>query len=406
MMLGGGAGLALGAWLGPRWQEPELAVLVTTLGLVGSTFLALLKALIVPLVVTSIVLGVCRLGSAGGVARLAGATALYFMATTTAAVLTGLALVQAIGPGRGGTGLPEAAASPVAERTPLEAVAELVRGMFPQNLVAAAGEGNVLGLIVFSLLFGAALARIGARGETLAQALEGVNEALMLFVRGLVWLAPLGILGLVAERLGRAGGGAAALEEVTRLGAYALTVVLGLAVHACVTLPALLWLVTRRSPLRYASGLAEALLTALGTASSAATLPLTMRGVVEKNGVAPRAADFVLPVGTTVNMDGTALYEAVAVVFIAQTLGIELSFEQLVLVAITATLAAVGAAAIPEAGLITMVLVLEAVDLPAEGIGLLLSIDWILDRFRTTVNVWGDGVGAAVVERALPEGRT
>ncbi|MBL8965212.1 MAG: cation:dicarboxylase symporter family transporter, partial [Phycisphaerae bacterium] len=204
------------------------------------------------------------------------------------------------------------------------------------------------------------------------------------------------------DRLGRAGGGAATWTEVQHLGWYSATVVAGLAFHACITLPLVLRFFARRNPFQYARGMLEALITAFGTASSAATLGVTVNGVVEKNGVSRRSADFVLPLGTTINMNGTALYEAVAVVFIAQTLGLELTGVQLAIVAITATLAAIGAAAIPEAGLVTMVLVLTAVDLPTESIGLLLAIDWILDRFRTAVNVWGDSVGAAVVDAHRP----
>lgn len=404
MVLGGAAGVGLGAALGPRWQDEALAPLVAGIGLLGTVFLSLLTALVVPLIVTSMVLGVRGLGTGRSMARLAGLTAAYFLATTAVAVVTGLVLVQWIRPGQGLSGAASGPMPALAGRTPLETVVEQAHQMFPSNVIGAAAEGNVLGLIVFSLIFGAALARIGTRGQALVNVLEGLNQTLLVFVRGLVWLAPLGILGLVAERLGRAGGGSAAWTEVRSLGAYAATVCVGLAVHAFVTLPLILWLVTRRGPLRYARGLAEALLTAFGTASSAATLPITLRDVVEKNGVSARSADFVLPIGATVNMDGTALYEAVAVVFLAQTLGIELTLVQLVTVALTATLAAIGAAAIPQAGLVTMVLVLEAVDLPVEGIGLLLSIDWILDRLRTTVNVWGDSIGAAVIERGLPEG--
>lgn len=407
MALGGLAGILLGTALGPWWQEEPHGPFVVAVGLAGTVFLNLLKALIVPLIVSSVVVAVLEVGSASRVARLAGTTAAYFLITTLAAVLTGLFLVTTFAPGR------DHAAQPVAESAPgkpaLEALQELVHSLFPPNLFEAAAHahgpdgapsaGNVLGLIVFSLLFGAALLRVGERGRSLAELLRGANEALFVLVRWIVWLAPVGIAGLVAERLGRAGGGAAAWEELQRLGGYAGTVMLGLGVHACVTLPLLLWLFTRRRATRYAAGMSEALITAFGTASSAATLAITRRGVVERNGVSARAADFVLPIGATVNMDGTALYEAVAVVFIAQSLGIELGAAQLALVAVTATLAAIGAAAIPQAGLVTMVLVLDAVGLPAEGIGLLLSIDWILDRFRTAVNVWGDAVGAALVER-------
>jgi Na+/H+-dicarboxylate symporter len=181
-------------------------------------------------------------------------------------------------------------------------------------------------------------------------------------------------------------------------------VLTGLALHAFVTLPLLLLVLARRNPLRFFSGMGDSLVTAFGTASSAATLGVTLACLQEKNGVSARAADFVVPLGTTVNMNGTALYEAVAVLFIAQSLGIELGAASQMVVVMTATLAAIGAAAIPEAGLVTMLLVLTAVGLPPEGIGLILSIDWILDRFRTAVNVWGDAVGAAVVDRRLAGG--
>jgi solute carrier family 1 (high affinity glutamate transporter) protein 1 len=408
MMLGALVGVALGTAFAPLWESAPSGGFVIGVGLLGTIFLSVLKALVVPLIVSSVIVAVYEVGTASRVARLAWNTAAYFVCTTLLAVVTGLVLVTLIDPGVGHGGTAAAAPDGVARSLP-EALASLAQSLFPANLIEAAGHGhgadgsvqagNVLGLIVFSLFFGAALLKLGARAKPLADALRGVEQALFVLVRWVVWLAPVGIAGLVADRLGRAGGGAAAWEEVQRLGSYALTVLLGLAVHAGVTLPLVLWFVARRSAMRYAAGMSEALLTAFGTASSAATLAITRRGVVERNGVSGRSADFVLPIGATVNMDGTALYEAVAVVFIAQSLGIELDAVQLLLVALTATLAAIGAAAIPQAGLVTMVLVLDAVGLPAEGIGLLLSIDWILDRFRTAVNVWGDAIGAAVVER-------
>jgi len=331
-----------------------------------------------------------------------GATTLFFVSTTFFAVLTGLVLVSWIHPGAAGAATLDVAADDAPRASALQALADVVTGMFPPNIVAAAGAGNVLGLIVVSLAFGVALTQAPKVSKPLIDVLQAVNQALFVVVRWVVALAPLGICALVADRLGRAGGGDAVLGELQRLLAYSLTVLAGLAVHAFVVLPAILWLVTRRNPLKYASNVFEALLTAFGTASSAATLAVTMRRVVGRNRVSTRAADFVLPIGATVNMDGTALYEAVAAVFIAQSLGIELDFVSLVVVALTATLAAIGAAAIPEAGLVTMVLVLQAVGLPAEGVGLLLAVDWILDRFRTSVNVWGDTVGAAVIDRMLP----
>ncbi|MBL8858380.1 MAG: dicarboxylate/amino acid:cation symporter [Planctomycetes bacterium] len=402
MAAGGVAGVALGAGLGHRWTDPALEPLVLSVRLCGNVFLALLKALTIPLIALSIAMAVQELGRGRDVAALTIRTVLYFVATTFVAVVTGLVLVQLIHPGTAAltsSGAPVALPEP---RSAWQAIFDLVSGMFPSNLFNAAVENNVLGLLVFSLIFGIALSKLGERAKPLVQALSIANEVLFLTVKWVVHLAPIGILGLVADRLGRAGGGAATWTEVQHLGWYSATVVAGLAFHACITLPLVLRFFARRNPFQYARGMLEALITAFGTASSAATLGVTVNGVVEKNGVSRRSADFVLPLGTTINMNGTALYEAVAVVFIAQTLGLELTGVQLAIVAITATLAAIGAAAIPEAGLVTMVLVLTAVDLPTESIGLLLAIDWILDRFRTAVNVWGDSVGAAVVDAHRP----
>jgi Na+/H+-dicarboxylate symporter len=398
MAAGGLGGVALGWALGERWNEPELAAFTLGVRVTGELFLAALKALMVPLVVLGMILGVQELGGGRSVRRLAAGATLYFLSTTFLAVLIGLALVTWINPGAAGSA-PALPVDSIPERvSALDSIADVVRGLVPANLFDAAARGNVLGLIVASLAFGVALTRI-ERAAPLLDTLGAANRALYVLVRWVVELAPLGVLALVAERLGRAGGGAAVAAELERLLAYSLTVLAGLALHAFVVLPLLLRLLGGRNPLRYFGQLVEALITALGTASSAATLGVTRRCVVERAGVSARSADFVLPIGATVNMDGTALYEAVAAVFIAQTLGIELDAASLAIVALTATLAAIGAAAIPEAGLVTMVLVLQAVGLPAEGVGLLLAVDWVLDRFRTSVNVWGDAVGAAVLDR-------
>jgi len=355
-------------------------------------------------VVTSIVTAINRMGDLRPVARTAGYTGLVFLFTTFAAVITGIIVVNIVHPGGHVAAATTAAELPGAvtrAQSTGQAIYDILTGMFPSNLVEAAAGNNILGLIVMSLIFGVALSVIGKRNEPLVKMLDAANEALFTLVRWIVWLAPLGILGLVADRLGKAGGGEAVWSELHRLAWYAAAVLIGLAIHAFFTLPVLLRVMARRNPLRYGANMGDAALVAFGTASSAATMAVTLRCTVEKNKVSERAAEFVIPIGTTVNMDGTALYEAVAVIFIAQTMGLDLALPQQILVAVTATLAAIGAAAIPEAGLVTMVIVLNAVGLPAEGIGLLLSIDWILDRFRTTVNVWGDSVVAAVVDRRL-----
>ncbi len=275
---------------------------------------------------------------------------------------------------------------------------DVLLGMIPRNIFDAMAKTQVLSLIFFSLLLGGVLSLLGERGRKVAELFEILNDAIMRIVHWIMAFAPAGIFGLVAARIGKAGGFIGFLPELSALGRYAMTVLSGLAIHALLVLPLILWFFTKRNPMQYARGMGAALLNAFSTASSSATLPLTMEAVEEENGVSNRTASFVLPLGATVNMDGTALYEAVAALFIAQVYGIHIGFSGQMIIFLTATLAAIGAAGIPEAGLVTMVIVLRSVGLPIEGIGLLLSIDWLLDRFRTTVNVWGDSVGAAVID--------
>jgi Na+/H+-dicarboxylate symporter len=402
LMLGGATlGIAAGAALGERADQETWKPVLIGIGVVGQIFLALLKALVVPLVGTSVLLSVASMGSLRVFGRVAARTVAYFVATTVMAVSTGLVLVNAIRPGAHTTVAPSAPPD-LGVSSGIEAVAEVILGMFPPNLVEAAAEGNVLGLIVFAVLAGAILANMEDRARPLVAVVEVANAVLLRLVQLVVWLAPIGIFGLVAERLARAGGGAHVWTELQALGWYAATVLGGLAIHALVVLPLLLLFFARRNPVRYAAGMGQAVLTAFGTASSAATMGVTLACATKRNGVSVRAAEFVIPLGTTINMDGTALYEAVAVLFIAQMLGVELGLVQQLVVLFTATLAAIGAAAIPEAGLVTMVLVLGAVGLPADAVGLILSIDWVLDRFRTAVNVWGDSVGAAIIDRHMP----
>ena len=271
-------------------------------------------------------------------------------------------------------------------------------GLIPRNLFNAMVRTDILPLIFFSLLIGCALSILGARGRIAIDFISVLNDGVMRIVHWIMVFAPIGIFGLVAGRIGRAGGFTQFLPELLAVGKYSFTVIFGLAIHAIFALPIILFLVGKRSPLTYAKGMGAALLNAFSTASSSATLPLTMEGTEKKNGISNRTSSFVLPLGATINMDGTALYEAVAAMFIAQVYGITLGPVEQVVIFLTATIAAIGAAGIPEAGLVTMVIVLKAVGLPIEGIGLILTIDWFLDRCRTTVNVWGDSVGAGVIE--------
>jgi len=274
----------------------------------------------------------------------------------------------------------------------------VVVGLIPRNLFNAMANNDVLPLIIFSLLLGGVLTTLGKTGKPVIKVFVGLNEAIMKIVHLLMLTAPVGIGALIAGRLGDAGGFSGFGPELIRLGKYAATVIIGLSIHGMIVLPLILRFFGQQNVRRYTLNTAPALTTAFSTASSAATIPMTMECVTSGSGVSKRTASFVLPLGATINMDGTALYEAVAAIFIAQIYGIDLSSVQMVVIFLTATLAAIGAAGIPEAGLVTMVIVLQAVNLPIEGISLILVIDWFLDRCRTTVNVWGDAVGAAVVD--------
>ncbi|MGI9473240.1 MAG: dicarboxylate/amino acid:cation symporter, partial [Rubripirellula sp.] len=277
----------------------------------------------------------------------------------------------------------------------------LVKSLFTDNLFTAAAETNLLPLIVFSIIFAGLLTTLGDNVAIVKTGIEQINHALMAFVMLLMKVAPIGIFCLVTARFGEAQAAGELGEVIRQTGWYMVTVLSGLGFHAFVTLPLLLWFFTRRNPYRFLWQMSRAILTAFSTASSSATLPVTMECAEKEAGVSERSANFVLPLGATINMDGTALYEAAAAIFIAQVIGMDLTVMQQVTIALTATLAAVGAAGIPEAGLVTMLIVLNAVGLPVEYVALILSVDWLLDRFRTAVNAFGDACGAAIIDTAF-----
>ncbi len=282
----------------------------------------------------------------------------------------------------------------------------LVLMLFTKNLLGSMVEVNLLPLIIFSVVFGGMLTTLGDRAQVITDLVVSINDALMSFILLLMKIAPLGIFCLVAARFAKAQLDGQFLTLLKTQAWYMTSVLTGLAIHAGLTLPALLWIFTRRNPFRFVAQMSQAILTAFSTASSTATLPVTMECAEMKAGVSRRSTEFVLPLGATINMDGTALYEAAAAIFIAQAYALVdpafvLSFDKQVVIAVTATLAAIGAAGIPEAGLVTMLIVLNAVGLPLELIGLILPIDWLLDRFRTAVNAFGDSVGAAIVDNGF-----
>ncbi len=385
----------LGVVLGAVWSVIHPAS-AAPFGYLGYAFLNALKLIVIPLIFTTITTSVTQLGNLRRFGLLGRNTVIYYLATNLLAVTIGIVLVNVMQPGSG--------TSPFAGEfeAPERGWMDFIDTLLPANIFRALAEDQILPLIWLSLLLGVYLVRTGQRAEGAIDFIGLLNDGILRLVRIIVTFAPLGVMGLVIRQVLKHGGGQEIWASLQAVGWYSITVLSGLAIHAVIILPLILVLVARRPVLRYAGNMGEAVLTAFSTASSAATLPITIRCVELKNKVENRVAGFVLPLGATVNMDGTALYEAVAAMFIAQSYGFDLALWQQAVIFLTANLAAVGAAAIPEAGLVTMVMVLHSVGLPVEGIALILVVDWLLDRFRTSINVWGDSVGAAVINARTP----
>lgn len=372
----------------------------------GEIFVRLLIMLIVPLVFASIFMAVVNLGDIRELGKIGLKTVVYYLATTALAVLVGILLVNFIHPGAGidqktlarlniNTKVPaEVIDQGVGERSSTIIIIDTFVNMIPKNPLAAMARGDILQVIFFSIFISIIAAMAGRDSETLIKAIHGLDKVMSEGIMVIMRIAPYCIFFLVAAIFIDLG-----LVALEALGKYALTVLLGLIIHAGISLPLLVIIFGRCNPLLLFKAVSPAILTAWSTASSAATLPLTMDCLHRRVGVEKKINNFVLPLGATVNMDGTALYESVAVIFIAELMGIHLTLGTQIIIFITATLAAIGAAAIPGAGLVTMGIVLTAAGLPLEGIGLILAIDRILDQFRTAVNVWGDTTAAVVIGR-------
>ncbi|MEM9074860.1 MAG: dicarboxylate/amino acid:cation symporter [Myxococcota bacterium] len=425
MGLGAAIGLPLNLAAASGDVDAELVRTIAGYGKeVGGLFLRALQMLVVPLIVSSLIGGVTGMGDLRKLGTLGARTVAFYLSTSFLAIVTGIAFVNLLSPGVGvDLGLLEANAEGHTVATVADEGRSLgtvlwtqLTSMIPKNPLRAAAEGDMLPIIFFSLLLGVFISLVEHGGDeteegyresaapkqerpvvVLRQFWQGLFEVMMKMTLAVIQLAPIGVFGFMLYAA--AGKGFEAFEA---LGKYALAVAAALSVHAFVTLPVIYRFLTKRSPLNHARAMTPALLTAFSTASSNGTLPLTMQ-CVEKSGVPNRVGSFVLPLGATINMDGTALYEAVAVLFIAQVYGMDLSLGQQAVVALTALLASIGAAGIPHAGTVMMVVVLSAVGLPTTAVGLILAVDRILDMCRTTVNVWSDSIAAAVVAGSVEE---
>jgi proton glutamate symport protein len=374
------------------------AGVMDTVAVFGSVFLRALRMVIVPLIVSSLISGLTSIGSAGDFGRLGIKTAVYYVGTSLLAILTGLLLVNLIRPGVGVDLGFQAVPGDLAAN--VDKIGDTLLGIIPTNPLAAMAKGDMLPVIFFSLLFGFFITRTEQPyKQHLTTFFDAVFAVMMRMTRFIILFTPIGVFSLIAQLVDRTG-----FDVFPPMAGYMLTVVLGLALHALFTLPLLQFLIGRVDPRAQARAMSVPLLTAFSTASSSATLPLTLNAVENNAGVSNRVTSFVLPLGATINMDGTALYECVAAMFIAQVYGIHLALFQQFLVVLTALLASIGAAGVPMAGLVMMTIILRAVGLPLEGVGLILAVDRILDMLRTSVNVWSDTSGAVIIART--EGET
>ncbi|XP_017565863.1 solute carrier family 1 member 9 isoform X1 [Pygocentrus nattereri] len=435
------------------WFARNLLLTLTVLGVIGGTVLGLLlryvpdldsdtlmlvsfpgdilmrmlKMLILPLIISSLITGLAGLDARSS-GRMGTRAMVYYMSTTVIAAVLGVILVLGIHPGNPKLRATQVNTGPKdQEVSSMDAFLDLIRNLFPENLVQACFQQvqtvlkkvavpvenqtepifinkkklefkwgmNVLGLIGFFITFGICMGKMGEKGKLMTDFFNILNEIIMKMVSMIMWYSPVGIASLICGKIAAIGD----LEVVARqLGMYMVTVIVGLIIHGGIILPIIFFTVTRKNPFAFYSGIFQAWITALGTASSAGTLPVTFRCLEENLNIDKRVTRFVLPIGATINMDGTALYEAVAAIFIAQMNGIDLDGGQIATVSMTATLASVGAASIPSAGLVTMLLILTAVGLPTQDISLLIAVDWLLDRMRTSINVVGDSFGAGIVD--------
>jgi Na+/H+-dicarboxylate symporter len=404
--------IAIGGGITAGWLSGEHGALFgvtfySVYDFIGTLFINALRMLIVPLIVSSIIVGVAGIGSGGNLGRLGGKTVLFYGVTTLLAILIGLLLVNIVQPGIvNGEPARELLALEESTRAVAESVgatagtggsqlARLFLSMVPPNIIEAAAEGQMLGLIFFSIVFGYFMTRVGhEQGDVMYRFWDAMFGVIMKITTWVMAFAPIGVFGLVARTVARTG-----FDAAQPLIVFSLVVLGALAVHAIVVIPLLVRTVAGVSPLALYKAAAPALLTAFSTASSSATLPITMDSMERRAGVSNRTSSFVLPLGATVNMNGTALYECVAAMFIAQAYGLELSFGIQFIIVITALVTSVGVAGIPSASLVAIAIILAAVGLPVEAIGVLFVFDRILDMARTAINILGDCACAVIVAR-------
>ncbi|XP_070771726.1 neutral amino acid transporter A isoform X2 [Enoplosus armatus] len=401
------SGVLVGVGLGMMVRNMDLTkAQMTYFAFPGEMLLRMLKMIILPLVVCSLISGAASLDTRS-LGKLGGIAVAYFLVTTLIASGIGVALAFIIKPGVGAGALNTnnlGLESVSTNKETADSFLDLARNLFPANLVAAAFRSvpigtetdgmNILGLVLFAMVFGVALRKLGDEGEELIRFFNAFNEATMVLVSWIMWYIPFGIMFLVGSKI-------VEMEDVvllvTSLGKYIFASILGHIIHGGIVLPLIYFGFTRKNPYSFLSGLITPFTTAFATCSSSATLPSMIKCVEENNGVDKRISRFILPIGATVNMDGAAIFQCIAAVFIAQLNNAELNAGQIFTILVTATASSVGAAGIPAGGIITIAIILEAIGLPTNDLSLMLAVDWIVDRTTTVVNVEGDALGAGIL---------
>ncbi|CAL4229663.1 unnamed protein product [Meganyctiphanes norvegica] len=429
-------GIVLGIILRYSRDGPWSPREVMYVGYIGELYLRALKCLIIPLITSSIISAIGNLDFSLS-RKIAGRAISYYLTTTAIAVVLGIFLVVTIHPGGGSKDIKKTGEKK--EVYTADLLMDIPRNLLPPNIIQAAFQTyktiiippdmesndtqylvdkydlapgdlppkhewktgskyqdamNIMGLLVFATALGISLSKLGKKGKPLLDVFHSLADASMMITGWVIWISPLGILFLITSMMIKMNDLSTLLGQV---GMHILTVCLGITIHGFIILPGIYMILTRKLPFRFIGNMSQALITAFATATSSGTLPVTMRCLEENNNIDPRITRFVLPIGATINMDGTALYEAVSAIFIAQVRGIPLTIGQIAAISLTSTVASIGAAGIPHAGLVTLVMVLDVAGLPAEDITLIIAADWLIDRFRTAINVLGDSFGAAIV---------
>jgi len=396
--------MVLGTFMGVYFNNTGVnSSIYTLIVLLGDVFIRLLKMVIVPLIFTSIVIGVCSVKSRAKIGRLGFKTFLYYVSTSLIAILIGLFLANTIQPGIGATTIESIEAFDTNKLTSSTSILDILKRMIPINPFKAFADGDMLGTIFFALFFGITLGSINSKGSSsVLEFIKALYKVIMKMTQIVIMLAPIGVFGLITKAVSNMG-----LSIFKELGLYALTIATGLTIHLFIVLPLILFIFVRVNPVIHFRAIASAMVTAFSTSSSSATLPVTMDCVKDKVKASDEVTSFVLPMGATINMDGTALYECAGVLFIAQALGIPLDASQQFIVVVTALLASIGAAGIPSAGLVMLFIVTDAVGLSSDAVaiwvGSMLAIDRPLDMFRTMVNISSDSVGVAVIAKSEGE---